>query len=279
MTSEATLAEAERQAALLAALLLPRSPAALPPGWAALPGRGAAPAAGLQAYRGNAAAHAARALADAYPVFAQLVGDETVAALAWRLWCSQPPVRGDLGGWGEGLAGLVASLPELAEEAYLPDMARLEWCVHQSARAADAAPAPEGVLGLGLLASQAPKELRLQFTPGLALLASRFPVVSIWRAHQPATETDNTDRFAAARLALAEGRGEAALVCRSGCRVQVDELSASDAAFTGALLAGHSLGRALAGQPPEDFTAWLVRALQAGWLQAVQPHVPGDTPS
>ncbi|GAA0756497.1 DNA-binding domain-containing protein [Ideonella azotifigens] len=279
MTDNAIRAEAQRQAALLAALLAPHTPAELPAGWAAAPGRGAKSAAGLQAYRGNAAAHAARALADAHPVFAQLVGDETVAALAWRLWCSQPPSHGDLGGWGEGLAELVASLPELAEDAYLPDVARLDWCVHLASRAADAAPAAEGVAGLGLLASHAPDALRLQFTPGLALLASRFPVVSIWRAHQPVAEADNADRFAAARVALAEARGEAALVCRSGWRVQVSELSAADAAFTTALLAGHSLGRALAGQPPEDFTAWLVRALQAGWLQAVHPHIPGDTPS
>jgi len=60
---------------------------------------------GLRAYRAHGRELAPRALAGAYPVMAQLLDEENFGALARAFWLAQPPAAGDLGQWGEGLAG------------------------------------------------------------------------------------------------------------------------------------------------------------------------------
>jgi hypothetical protein len=137
--------EAQRQAALL--LAIHAGALELPEGWRA---RGRfTQQQGLLAYQRNAAAIALRALQQSYPVLAELVGDEGFAALAQGLWGAEPPEHGDLGTWGHGLADFIAQRPELAQEPYLADGARLDWQVHQAQRAPDDV---GEVVGLQLLA-------------------------------------------------------------------------------------------------------------------------------
>jgi hypothetical protein len=211
---------------------------------------------GLQAYRINAAASAQRALGSAYPTVAALVGKESFGALARDLWRHHPPEHGDLGEWG-------AALP-----AFIAASAQLDWLVHRASRAADAPLAPPA---LDALASQPPQALRVQLQPGLAVLASAWPVASIWLAHQD-SEADAGDRFAGVRAALTAGRGENALVRRDDFAVRVDALAADAATFTRALLDGATLADALdsAGEA-FAFDQWLVQALRQRWLLAVQP--------
>jgi hypothetical protein len=222
----------------------------------------------LAAYRGNAAATAERALASAFPTVQQLIGDESFALLARALWHHAPPQRGDLACWGDTLPEWLERDTQLADEPYLADVARVDWAVHTIEQAADAEP-PVG--GLGLLAEHDPLQLRLRLRPGLMLVSSRWPVVTIWQAHQRA----DADRFAPVRAAFAAGTAEHALIARSGWRAQVDTLDAGDAAFTAALLRGASLGHALdqAGGA-FAFDSWLQRALAAPWLQTVE-HLHG----
>jgi hypothetical protein len=200
---------------------------------------------------------------------AQLVGAQTFAALAQRFWHENPPADGDLGLWGRGLAGLIETLADLAEEPYLADVARLEWGVHEARSAADANEAP---VGLTLLASHDPGALRLQFQPGFALVHSPHPVVSIWQAHavDSSASLEPSDRLDRARAKLALGLGEVALIRREGWRVCVEALPPEDAPFTAGLLQGRSLGAALAEVPPPEFEPWLLRALREGWLREVE---------
>ena len=132
---------------------------------------------GLLAYRINAAASAERALATAYPTVAALVGAEPFCALARDLWRQRPAERGDLGEWGAALPDFIADSEMLASEPYLADSARLDWQVHLASRAADG---PDGPPALDALATQAPDMLRLHLRPGTAVLASAWPVRSIW---------------------------------------------------------------------------------------------------
>jgi Putative DNA-binding domain len=105
---------------------------------------------GLQAYRSNAAVMSQSVLLSAYPQTARLMGAEQFEGLAVHLWRTQPPTRGDLAQWGEGLADFLRSIPELmAHEAYLPDLAELEWALHAGKTAADvesSEPAPLAVI-------------------------------------------------------------------------------------------------------------------------------------
>ena len=230
---------------------------------------------GLAVYQANAGALAERALAAAYPTLQQLLGDESFAALARDFWRHHPPEAGDITRWGEGLPAFVAAAESLAEEPYLPDMARLEWALHRVQTACDA---PDGAPeGLALLATHEPVSLRLQLPAGSVVLVSAWPVFSLWQAHQ---HTD-ANRFDGVRVALAEGRGEQGLVTRSGWVPQVLALPAAEAAFTAALLAGCSLQQALTDAGKEnsagfDFEAWLIAALQARRLVAVSADEPEE---
>ena len=223
---------------------------------------------GLQAYRANAGALAERALGAAFPTVAQLVGDESFAALARALWQAQPPQRGDIADWGAALPDFITAAPQLADEPYLADVARLDWAVHWAEQAADGSGTVEG---LPHLAEGDPATLWLRLADGVAFVASPHPVASIWQAHR----SDAPDRFAAVREAFACGRGEQALVHRQGFKGRVSALPEPIAAFMQALLAGAPLGRALDEAGDEfAFDAWLAQALQQHWLQAVDLRGP-----
>jgi hypothetical protein len=219
---------------------------------------------GVAAYRGNAAAIAERALAAAYPTVQQLLGDEPFAQLAQALWHHAPPQRGDLACWGDALPEWVARDAQLADEPYLADVARVDWAVHAIEHAADVEAVPAG---LALLAACDPAQLRLRWRAGVTLVASRWPVVTIWQAHQRRDD----DRFAPVRAALAAGSAEHALIARSGWRAQVEALDGGDAAFTAASLRGATLDQALDDAGAAfSFERWLQRALADRWLQAVE---------
>lgn len=93
---------------------------------------------GLQAYRSNATILAQRVLAVAYPTVRRLMGEDQFDGLAVHFWRTNPPSKGDLAQWGEGLEGFLRAIPELMQhEAHLPDVAALEWALHTGLTAAD----------------------------------------------------------------------------------------------------------------------------------------------
>ena len=61
---------------------------------------------GIKAYINNGFSLAERTLLAAYPVMAQLLGEDSFALLARDFWLAHPPVRGDLAHWGAALHGL-----------------------------------------------------------------------------------------------------------------------------------------------------------------------------
>jgi Putative DNA-binding domain len=261
--------EALRQQMLLRALW--RGDAALQ-GWVRAPARASA-SHSLAVYRSNAGALAERALGTAFPTIAALIGAESFAALARHFWHEWPPVRGDVGEWGEALPAFIADSEQLAGEPYLADSARLDWAVHAAARAADASgtwpPALEA------LATTEPSQLRLQLSPGAAVVASRWPIVTIWQAHHGDENFDNV------RTAFAAERAETALVWRDdGFAIHVEALdNSADAAFTAAVIAGRSLAAALdTAGASFSFERWLERALRSRWLIALISEQPPGTP-
>lgn len=244
---------------------------------------------GLQAYVANAGASAERALASSFPTVQALMGLDAFAAMSRAYWQAHPPARGDLAWMGEALPGFIEGSAQLAGEPYLADTARLDWAIHRAEAAFDASFDSHS---LALLAERDPADLTLAFMPGMAVIASAYPIAAIWRAHQSPNPLPNslqnplqnsitpacdaTDRFSPVREAMSAQRGEHALVWRSHWQARVASLSAPEAEFTQALLVGCSLMMAL-NQTPIDFEAWLRRALESEWLQAAQAPVRIDT--
>jgi Putative DNA-binding domain len=262
MTAADQQREALRQQMLLRALLGDARPGVVE-GW--LRDTPARKRRGLQAYRANAGALAERALAAAYPTIRQLLGDESFAALARAHWLVQPPQRGDLATWGDGLPAFIGGSDQLADEPYLADVARLDWAVHQAEQAADDDAAASGLQQL----SQAdPASLRLRLRAGHAVLASAHPLHTVWTAHR----SEAADRFDPVRRAFAEQRAEAVRVRRQGPMAVVDAIDGPTAAFEAALLQGLSLGAAMTGAGEAfDFEAWFIDTLRRGGLAAVLP--------
>jgi hypothetical protein len=264
---------ADDQQRLLRAVLGGHEDAAL---WALLPPPPASNPAdtslqrrGLQAYQSHGLALAARALQAAYPVIAELMGEDNFAALAPHFWRAHPPTTGDMGCWGDGLAGFLAAAPQLADEPFLADVARVEWALHRAAFAADAAP---DLASLALLAEEAPATPSLLLSPGVWLLDSAYPVVSLIHAHRLPPEHRQSALAQAAAL-LAHGTGENALVWRAGFKPMLRATSAAEHALLAALQARQSLEAALlpthfAGDTEIDaafdFTGWLIQAVNTG---------------
>lgn len=197
---------------------------------------------GLKAYRSNGHALAQRALAGAYPVVRQLLGEGNFLALALGLWHRHPPERGDVAQWGEALAAHIESLPELnGQEPYLADVARVEWLLHRAATVDDAAPDPAS---FQLLAQQDPRELSLVLSAGAVCLASPYPIVSIINAH-----LDNEPALEEAGKRLRARACETALVWRQGFKPRLRQAAAGERAFIAALQERRSLADSLEAAP------------------------------
>jgi hypothetical protein len=228
---------------------------------------------GLQAYTDHADAAARRALAVSFPTVLALLGADTFGLLARYFWRTAPPEQGDLAMWGEALADGIASHPDLAEWPYLADCARLDWALAQLERAQDVGC---DLASVHLLGQCDPGAVRLELQPGCMALSSAYPIATIWQSHQSVSPAEPAaQRFAPARVALAHGRGEYALVWRRGWRGQVQTIDAASARFVHAIQATPretSLAQALELAGPEfAFDAWLVQALQEQRLWRVVP--------
>jgi hypothetical protein len=134
-------------------------------------------------YRNNVAASLTDALATGFPVVERLVGRAFFRAMAGVFLRAHPPEDPRLQLWGGRFPGFLAGFGPAAQLPYLPDVARLELGLRQSYHAADAAHLP--------LAGRDPEEVlgfRPRVAPATLILASRFPVLSIWRRNSGAPD-------------------------------------------------------------------------------------------
>jgi hypothetical protein len=218
---------------------------------------------GLQTYQANAHASALRSLQTAYPVIAQLIGDDAFGHLARDFWAQHLPTRGDLAQWGGELSGFMAGIAALQTEPYLSDVATAEWALHMAATAADQA---ADFATFALLTEHDPNALTLQLAPGTALVHSDYPIASILNAH-----LHDSPSFDEVGQKLRKNVSETALIWRQGLRPTVSNCSAGETAFIRQLLSGKSLLAALETpftdeSAPFDFNAWLPQAVQSGLL-------------
>jgi len=136
-------------------------------------------------YRGNLHASWRRALAASHPVLRQLVGAAFFDALAAVYGRAHPSTDPDLNRFGAGLAGFLEDFAPAASHPWLPDMARLEWLVHDSFYAPDAPPLAHPAAALAGLDPEAFEACRAVLHPSLRLYRSDWATPALWLAHQP----------------------------------------------------------------------------------------------
>ena len=174
-------------------------------------------------YRNNLFVGLSKALEERFPVCARLVGEAFFRAMAQAYVRVSPPRTPILFEYGENFAEFISTLAPARELPYLADIARLEYAVGRAHHAADADP-----LSLEAMRSLSRDRLygaTLSLHPSAQLIASKYPIVSIWRAN--ILEGDAT----AWELSAAQD----ALVLRPRLEVQVHALPPGGYAFTQAL--------------------------------------------
>jgi len=187
---------------------------------------------GIEVYRNNYRGNLQDALAAAYPVVQQLVGEVFFRSLARNFIALHPSYSASLFDYGEELGDFLAGYVPASSLAYLADVARLEWACHVAYFAEDVAS-----LDLARLALIAPEEhpsVSLHLHPACRIVTSRHPIVSIWQAHQPVPEVN-------LNIALSNNP-ESAFVYRESNVVNVIALAADEVECVTSLLQGMSLG-------------------------------------
>ena len=188
----------------------------------------------IEIYRRNVLANLHTALAAAYPVVLRLVGEAFFREAAERYARAVPSTRGDLNEYGAHFAGFLARYPHAAALDYLPDVARLEWAVHESHNAAECA--PMDVAALARIAPESQGAIRFRLHPAVRLVASPHPILAIWEANQPGRDGTPERNTGADRV----------LVRRVASTTAAVALGPDDWTFLAALERGASLDEACA---------------------------------
>lgn len=189
---------------------------------------GVAPARRFRIYQNNVYAAYTGALESSYPVVQALVGEDFFAYAA-RLYIRRyPSTSGDLNDYGDRYPRFIAGLPQARELPYLEDVAALEWAMQEVARAE--APEAFNIRGLASVPPARYPELRFRLHPASRILRSEYPVLAIWRMHQPDAPAGVTVKLRAGGVRL--------LVIRRGREIELEPLSLGEHAMLAALAAG-----------------------------------------
>ena len=181
-----------------------------------------------------------RALAARYPVVRRLIGDESFLDVARRFVAMQPPRLPIVQHFGETFPHYLRSLGDSASFEYVADIAELEAARARAHHSADATALD--AQALPFLSTVRFHEYGVILHPSVALVASRFPIVTIWRANQTDSGGGRLDRW----------RPEAALIARPFLDVDVLLLPAGGHAFMSALSTGSTIAAAAAIATADD---------------------------
>jgi uncharacterized protein len=206
----------------------------------------------LGIYRGNLASAWRRALASAYPMLRKLLGEDAFDGLARAYGRAHPARDPDLNRFGAELADFIG--PD-EERPWLPDLARLEWSVHESWYAPDV-PEASGGGPLAVLAALSPRQFeasRAILHPSLRLHVANWAVAAFRREAGAAVEPRHRPGWA--------------LILRARWQVVVREIGAAEYAALARLANGGSFGAAFDAAFDLDEEAPIAAWLD-GWLKS-----------
>jgi hypothetical protein len=220
-------------------------------------------AARLGVYRHHVFASLGTALAATFPTVQALVGTDFFSGLARAFVGHALPAQPVLTEYGADFAAFIAGCEAARDLPYLADVARLDWALNLAFHA------PPGdrlqAADLSTVAAQRLASMSIALAAGSALISSRYPLDRIWETSQPGAASETVDlNSGASNLLVFQRPDDAAFV----------SLSAGEAAFVAALLAGMSLeeaaGAAFQGDPAFDLSTSFARLLALGAFAALQ---------
>jgi hypothetical protein len=190
--------------------------------------------AGVEIYRNNVREAFAKTLALEFPVIEKLVGPDYFHQLSRQYQRQHPSSSGDLQFVGAAFAEFLDRKFTNSNYDYLADVARLEWLCECVAIAAE-----DDFALLNELAGIDPElypQLLLPLRSDRALIASPYPILTIWRQNQALGNDEQID--------LAQG-DDCLLVLRGDAGIEINALTHSEYHFVKLLSAGTTLTAAL----------------------------------
>jgi hypothetical protein len=186
---------------------------------------------GLAVYRNNVMSGLIKVVVTRFPVVRRLVGEDSFLESVRRFIAAEPPRSPLLLDYGDGFPQFLRRLGDDLWTGYIADIADLEMARGKAYHAADAASLPPQAFAA--IPVQQLAGLRLSLHPSVALLQSRFPIVSVWHASQEAND-----------VVVRQWRPEAALIARPMLEVEVWNLPPGGFAFLTALSRGATMAEA-----------------------------------
>lgn len=214
----------------------------------------------LDVYRRNVRATFVDALRSTFPAVFRLVGEDYFRQTARRFQDLRPSRSGDLSAIGEFFPSYLCDLHAADRFSYLHDVARFEWLIEESLRAAEHAPLD--LAKLSAVAVESYERLHFDLHPTLRLFESRYPVRSIWEA--------NVGSDAEPEVIDLDGGADCLAIMRPQHQLKFHRLTRGEAGFLRALHEGATFADAIeaAGALDEEFDAGaaLQRFVAAGVL-------------
>jgi len=196
-------------------------------------GEGITPARRLQIYRNNAREGFTAALRATYPIIERLGGEDWFRQIAWGYQRSYPSASGDLQNVGKRFPMFLESELRATPYAYFIDVARLEWAYQEVLIAVDGTALD--FTRLQSVPESQHAELRFTVNPAVRWIASRFPILEIWKANRD-VEGDVAD--------ISFDAGSCVAIVRRVDHVELREFQPDALALLEALHAGATLGSA-----------------------------------
>lgn len=218
-------------------------------------------------HRNNVMASLTGVVRARFPVIVRLLGEEFFKGMARSFVERHPPRVPVLSQYGGELPGFLETFEPVSDLPYLGEVARLEWLRHVAYHAEDRVPLGPGELGR--IPPDAVGETQFELHPALGLVASDYPVFSIWETNTLDAEVKRIGR---------DLPGEEVLVLRPRLDVLTLRLVPGRHAFITALADGEALRvaalRALEAAPAFDLQRALASLIEAGAI--VGYRLPGD---
>lgn len=205
---------------------------------------GSDPARRFAVYRNNVIVSLIDGLAARFPVVQALVGTEFFRAMARLYVQGEPPRSRLLHEYGETFPGFIQEFSPARDVPYLAGVAQLEAARTRAYHAADRGPIPAEAIAA--IAPDAAARLTLRLHPSVQIVASPWPVLSIWLAHGQEDDAPPSVHTSGGLSRIDLGLAESVLIARPNDEVRLWRLPPGGAAFLEAVASGSMLADAAA---------------------------------